>query len=138
FGYVNFNNQIASQEFSQFKFPVTGDGVPYFLGVGQFQQGPNSLAPQQTYQDNFQNKYDGSYTTGNHTLRYGGEINRIVLGGFSDFAGPLSLAGVFTTLAEPHNPVTRGQIIVPGGDAEHPTRHPPLTLRTCYPNPTFT
>src|SRR5215510_6364734 len=139
FGYVNFNNQIASQEFSQFKFPRTGDGVPYFLGVGQYQQGPNGLAPQQTYQDNFQNKYDGSYTAGNHTLRYGGEINRIVLGGFANFAGPLSLAGVFTTSGDPKDPPgTREQIIARGGDPKNPLEYPLLTFGTGPSNGFFT
>ncbi len=98
FGYVNFNNQIVSQQFSQFPFPVA-NGVPLFLGVGEFGEGPNSLAPQQTYQDNFQSKYDGSYIRGKHTFRFGGEINRIVLGGFANFSGPLSIGGDFTTHA---------------------------------------
>jgi hypothetical protein len=120
FGYVNFNNNISSQEFSQFPFNKTGDGIPYFLGVGEYQLGPNSLAPQQTYQDNFQNKYDGSYTTGNHTLRYGGELNRIVLGGFANFAGPLSVGGTFTADAGG----TRAQVIARGGDPKNPLEYP--------------
>ncbi len=134
FGYVNFNNNISSQEFSQFKFPLTGDGVPYFLGVGQFQQGPNSLAPQQTYQDNFQNKYDGSYVTGNHTLRYGGEINRIVLGGFANFAGPLAVNGNFTS--DPGG--TRDQVIARGGDPKNPLEYPLNSFGTGPSNGFFT
>lgn len=35
FGYVNFNNQINSQEYQQFPFPVA-DGIPLFIGVGEF------------------------------------------------------------------------------------------------------
>lgn len=134
FGYVNFNNNIASQELSPFKFNRTGDGVPYFLGVGQYQLGPNSLAPQQTYQDNFQNKYDGSYTGGNHTLRYGGEINRIVLGGFANFAGPLTLGGDFTSDAGGE----RDKVIARGGDPKNPLEYPLNSFSTGPANGFFT
>jgi hypothetical protein len=134
FGYVNFNNQIASQEFSQFAFNKTADGIPYYLGVGEYQLGPNGLAPQQTYQDNFQNKYDGSYTTGNHTLRYGGELNRIVLGGFANFAGPLSVGGTFTADAGG----TRAQVIARGGDPKNPLEYPFESFSTGPANGFFT
>jgi hypothetical protein len=134
FGYVNFNNNISSQEFSQFKFPTTGDNLPYFLGVGQFQQGPNSLAPQQTYQDNFQNKYDGSYVLGDHTLRYGGEINRVVLGGFANFAGPLSVNGLFTS----DKGGTRDDVIARGGDPKNPLEYPLSSFSTGPSNGFFT
>jgi hypothetical protein len=95
FGLVNFNNRIESQEFSGLEFPKTPQGVPYQLNVGDLSIGPNSLAPQQTYQNNYQFKYDGSALYGNHYLRYGGEINRIILGGFANFAGPLTVIGDF-------------------------------------------
>ncbi len=94
FGYVNFNNRIQSQELDV-KFPRTASGTPYFLGVGTFQAGPNGLAPQQTYQDNFQASYDGSLVTGRHTFRYGFAFTHIVLGGFANFAGPMSISGTF-------------------------------------------
>lgn len=93
-GYVNFNNRIQSQELN-FKFPLTPQGFPFYLGVGSFQAGPNSLAPQQTYQDNKQVKYDGSYIRGDHNFRFGGEYNNILLGGFANFAGPLQVFGLF-------------------------------------------
>jgi carboxypeptidase family protein len=95
FGYVNFNNRIESQELAPFNFNRTPQNVPYQLNVGDLTLGPNGLAPQQTYQDNFQSKYDGSYVRGNHTFRYGVDINRIVLGGFANFAGPLTVNGLF-------------------------------------------
>jgi hypothetical protein len=91
-GYVNFNNRIESQELSSFPFPVSG-GVPIQINVGTFSMGPNTLAPQQTYQDNFQYKYDGSTVLGAHILRYGGEANHIILGGFANFAGPAQATG---------------------------------------------
>jgi hypothetical protein len=98
FGYVNFNNRIESQQLST-PFPTTPQGIPYQLNINDLSIGPNSLAPQQTYQDNKQFKYDGSYVRGNHTLRFGGEINRIVLGGFANFAGPLTINGDFPATA---------------------------------------
>ncbi|HEY3139165.1 MAG TPA: carboxypeptidase regulatory-like domain-containing protein [Blastocatellia bacterium] len=133
FGYVNFNNQIISQEFSQFPFPVA-NGVPLFLGVGEFGEGPNGLAPQQTYQDNFQGKYDGSYIRGKHTLRYGGEINRIVLGGFANFSGPLSIGGDFSS--DPGG--TRDQVIARGGDPKNPLEYPLTSFSTGPSNGFFT
>ena len=134
FGYVNFNNNISSQEFSQFAFNKTADGVPYFLGVGQYQLGPNGLAPQQTYQDNYQSKYDGSYVRGNHTLRFGLEINRIILGGFANFAGPLTVAGDFS--ADPGG--VRDQIIARGGNPRNPLEYPLNTFTTGPANGFFT
>lgn len=97
FGYVNFNNRIQSQELDPFDFNLTPQGIPYQLNVGDLSLGPNGLAPQQTYQDNFQSKYDGSLTAGNHTFRYGADINRIILGGFANFAGPLTANGLFNS-----------------------------------------
>ncbi len=133
FGYVNFNNQIQSQEFPQFPFP-TSNGVPVFVGVGEFREGPNSLAPQQTYQDNFQTKYDGSYIRGKHTLRYGLEVNRIVLGGFANFSGPLSVAGDFSS--DPGG--TRDQVIARGGDPKNPLEYPLTSFSTGPANGFFT
>jgi hypothetical protein len=96
FGYVNFNNRIASNELPGFEFPTSG-GTPVQLNVGDISIGPNSLAPQQTYQDNLQGKYDGSTVIGNHVLRFGGEITRFKLGGFANFAGPITVVGDITT-----------------------------------------
>lgn len=102
FGYVNFNNRIESQELSGFEFPRTSNGVPYQLNVGDISVGPNALAPQQTYQNNYQFKYDGAAAFGKHFLKFGGEVNRIILGGFANFAGPLTIIG--DILAPPANP----------------------------------
>jgi len=94
-GYVKFNNRIITQSFSGFAFPTTSQGIPYFLSVGSYSAGPNSLAPQTTAQDNYDTKYDGSFMRGNHMIRFGGEVNHIILGGFANFAGPLSFSGTF-------------------------------------------
>ena len=44
---------------------------------------------------------------GKHILRYGGEINHVILGGFANFAGPASLTGDFSQapVGDPHNPL---------------------------------
>jgi Carboxypeptidase regulatory-like domain len=97
FGYVNFNNRIESQELDPFNFNRTPQGIAFQLNVGDLSLGPNGLAPQQTYQDNFQSKYDGSLVKGNHTFRYGADINRVILGGFANFAGPLTINGLFNS-----------------------------------------
>jgi hypothetical protein len=107
FGYVNFNNRIQSQELDPFNFNLTPQGIPYQLNVGDLSLGPNGLAPQQTYQDNFQSKYDGSLVTGNHTFRYGVDINRIILGGFANFAGPLSVFGLFNDTVKSQLPAAQ-------------------------------
>ncbi len=116
FGYVNFNNRIESQELNV-KFPRTPQGIPYYLGVGRFQAGPNSLAPQQTYQDNFQNSYDGSLVYGKHILRYGLNITHISLGGFANFAGPLSVGGTFDA-------DTIAAVRARGGNVQDPLEYP--------------
>ncbi len=97
FGLVNFNNRIQSQELSGFGFTRTSQGIPVQINVGDISVGPNGLAPQETYQDNYQFKYDGGAVFGNHVIRYGGEANKIILGGFANFAGPLTVNGDFTS-----------------------------------------
>ena len=47
----------------------------------------NPLAPQKTYQQNTQVKYDGSKTIRSHVLRYGFGYNHIQGGGFASFFG---------------------------------------------------
>jgi Carboxypeptidase regulatory-like domain len=115
FGYNNFNNRIQSQEIDPFTFLQAPQSTTYRLTVGTFSLGPNSLAPQQSYQDNYQSKYDGSYVRGNHTFRYGGEVNRIVLGGFASFAGVLVVTGTF-------NAQTRA--VLPAALREDPFAYP--------------
>lgn len=91
FGHVTFNNRIVSMEMPGFKFPATPNGIPYYMGVGAYVLGPNNLAPQATAQNNIQSKYDGTFVYGRHTFRWGFEVNRLLLGGFANFAGPLTV-----------------------------------------------
>lgn len=116
FGYVNFNNRIDTQELD-IKFPRTPQGIPVYVGVGPFQAGPNSLAPQQTYQDNFQNSYNGSAVINRHTLRYGFDLTQINLGGFANFAGPLEVAGTYTA-------ADIAAIRARGGNVQDPLEYP--------------
>ena len=105
FGYVNFNNRVDSAPAAGFPFTNVG-GTAFGLFIQDpdlanvfFNSGPNPLAPQQTFQDNYQFKYDGSTTVKNHVLRFGGEVNRIILGGFANFSGPPTAFGVIDEAA---------------------------------------
>ena len=95
FGYMKFRNAIANA-LSPTALP---DPVPnVMLAIGNVSTscegagdvvcfGPNTLAPQETFQTNTQFKYDGSKIIGNHILRYGVGFNRIRGGGFASFFG---------------------------------------------------
>jgi hypothetical protein len=74
--------------------PSTGPANQITL-VGDLNAGPNFLAPQGTFQSDKQFRYDGTYTKGSHTFKFGGETNRILNGGFADFYGP----SLYTDLA---------------------------------------
>ncbi len=63
------------------------------------------MAPQQTFQDNYQFKYDGSTTISNHVVRFGGEVNKINLGGFANFSGPPTLIGFAPGTPFPSDPL---------------------------------
>ena len=89
FSYLNFDNfVIAADEAAG--TPVTLDpaGNPILVNIiNQVQVGPSLLAPQATFQDNKQAKYDASFVKGNHTIRFGAAYNRIIIGGFGNFFG---------------------------------------------------
>ncbi len=71
--------------------PTAGLGLTgplYYRFVAQnLYAGPNALAPQATYQSDKQIRYDGSWTKGKHSVRYGGEFNDIQGGGLASFYG---------------------------------------------------
>jgi hypothetical protein len=97
FEYLKFRNAIADAVASSGSLdPIPGISLNITpngsdtscLGGGEnFCSGANILAPQATYQSDKQIKYDGSYTIGRHTLRYGSAFNRIEGGGFAKFFG---------------------------------------------------
>jgi hypothetical protein len=90
FSYLNFNNFIVDANAAA-GTPETLDpaGAPVLVRVrGAVQDiGPNLLAPQQTFQDNLQGKYDGSLSHGNHTFRFGFSYNHIEEAVFANFFG---------------------------------------------------
>jgi hypothetical protein len=72
--------------------PNVGGGVTLYDTVDGFYAGPNYLAPQGTFQSDKQFRYDGTWTKGAHTLKFGASMNRILGGGFAEFYG----ASLFT------------------------------------------
>ena len=59
-----------------------------FQNVTQgLETGPNDNAPQGTFQSDKQFRYDGSWTHGRHTVKYGYELNYILGGGYAAFFG---------------------------------------------------
>jgi hypothetical protein len=87
-GYEKFHNLLVDQT-AAFgssiynpipSYTIYGSGNGFFAGV-------NYLAPQQTFQSDKQLRYDGTWTKGSHTVKFGGEMNRIDGGGFAQFYG---------------------------------------------------
>jgi hypothetical protein len=95
FGYMKFRNAITDATAgASFYNPLPGielaigsDPTCLTASADFVCSGPSYLAPQQTYQSNWQIKYDGSKAKGSHILRYGGGLNRIMGGGFASFLG---------------------------------------------------
>jgi hypothetical protein len=90
FSYLNFNNFIVDAN-SAAGTPTTLDpaGKPVLVRIlGVLNDvGPDLLAPQSTFQDNKQSKYDASVVVRNHTLRFGVSYNRIDEAVFASFFG---------------------------------------------------
>jgi hypothetical protein len=91
FGYTKFRNAITDATQSGVFNPAPdisltiGPSFTCLSPVDQFCSGPNLLAPQQTFQQNTQVKYDGSKIIHSHVLRYGVGYNHIQGGGFAKF-----------------------------------------------------
>lgn len=92
FGFTKFRNNINDATKSGIFNPAPdlsitiGPSLTCLAGgVDSFCSGSNLLAPQKTFQENTQAKYDGSKTVGNHILRYGFGYNHIQGGGFAKF-----------------------------------------------------
>jgi hypothetical protein len=118
FGFTKFRNGITDGSQNAFD-PLPGVSLsigqdPNCLtgGADQFCSGPNLLAPQQTFQQNTQIKYDGSKPWGSHIIRYGFGYNHIQGGGFAKF---FALAPVANS--DPSNLVTCGSPLPGGGIA---------------------
>jgi hypothetical protein len=77
---------------------------------GSLNAGPNYLAPQETFQSDKQFRYDGTWTKGAHTIKFGFDMNRLLSGGNAEFFG----ASLYTDLnATPAN-------LAPGGNSANP------------------
>ncbi len=90
FGYSRFHNSLqdASGQLGSggiFGLPANirfGD-----LAGGQVQFGASPFAPQETFQQNTELRYDGTRRAGNHVFRFGAGFNRINLGGYANRYG---------------------------------------------------
>jgi len=119
FSYLNFNNFIVDANTAA-GTPKTLDpgGRPVLIRItGNLQVGPDLLAPQQTFQDNKQSKYDASFASGHHTFRFGGSYNKI---GEAVFA---SFFGLAPRLTSPRNSTTIAFANTNGG-AGDPLNYP--------------
>ena len=88
-GYEKFHNILGDETNAlgdSIYNPSTGPANQITL-FGSFFAGPNYLAPQGTYQSDKQFRYDGTWTKGAHTVKFGFEMNRILNGGFAEFFG---------------------------------------------------
>ncbi len=103
-GYEKFHNLISDASGSGVYNPVPS--VEIHIPSSGFYSGPNLLAPQQTYQSEKQLRYDGSWTKGAHTVRYGGSLNRILGGGFASFFGLAPEVVTLPTSATPSDPTS--------------------------------
>jgi len=129
FGYTKFRNAITDATKSGVFNPAPAVSITIGAsasclagGVDQFCSGSNLLAPQQTYQQNFQTKYDGSKTIHSHILRYGFGYNHIQGGGFAKFFGlapTVNTDPAFATLIDNHTLPSP----FPGGSA-NPLNYP--------------
>lgn len=95
-GYEKFHNLLVDGTAGQTSVynPSIQLGAPITLydAADNFFAGPNYLAPQGTYQSDKQLRYDGTWTKGTHTVKYGASMNRLLGGGFANFYGPALFA----------------------------------------------
>ena len=57
------------------------------LGGGRVQFGQSPFAPQETFQRNLELRYDATGVHGDHTIHFGGSVNRITTGGYANAFG---------------------------------------------------
>ncbi|MCI0403182.1 MAG: TonB-dependent receptor [Acidobacteria bacterium] len=93
FSYLNFNNFIEDAN-ARAGTPATlaPGGEPVLIRIGRFSPilddiGPDPLAPQSSFHDNKQAKYDAGFTLGSHTLRFGASYNKIDQAAFLSILG---------------------------------------------------
>lgn len=84
--YEKFHNLISDATFGS-SLPNLLPGITFQNVTAGLFTGPNYLAPQGTFQSDKQIRYDGTWTKGQHSLKYGYSVNRILGGGFANFFG---------------------------------------------------
>jgi hypothetical protein len=97
FGLLRYHNSL--QDASGQLSPLLASAAPVNiqfsdLAGGQAQFGPNRFAPQETFQQNEEFRYDGLRRAGSHAFRFGASVNRVSVGGY---AKPYGLAPQLTT-----------------------------------------
>lgn len=86
--YEKFHNLIVDTSSSAPVNLLPGITFQYRIGASSaLATGPNVDAPQGTFQSDKQIRYDGSWTHGTQTFRYGYNLNHILGGGFANFFG---------------------------------------------------
>src|SRR6185312_8168589 len=132
FGFTKFRNNINDATKSGVFNPAPDLSISIgpsltCLAGGQnsFCSGSNILAPQKTFQENTQGKYDGSKIIGKHILRYGFGYNHIQGGGFAKFfsLAPTVNPQLSTPLCSPQFPTDCIGNAFPGG-ATNPLNYP--------------
>jgi len=128
FGYTKFRNGITDATQSgvfnpapQISLTIGADPFCLTGGVDVFCSGANLLAPQKTFQQNTQVKYDGSKTINSHILRYGFGYNHIQGGGFAKF---FALAPTVNSDATAFDPLNAPF----SGGAGNPLNYPALLV----------
>jgi hypothetical protein len=85
--YEKFHNLIADKTSGNSSIYNGIPGFAFYNSAQGLYSGPNYLAPQGTFQSDKQVRYDGSWSKGSHSIRYGYSFNRILGGGFASFFG---------------------------------------------------
>ncbi|HMG02777.1 MAG TPA: carboxypeptidase regulatory-like domain-containing protein [Edaphobacter sp.] len=85
--YEKFHNLLSDATAGNSSIYNAIPGFAFYNTALNFYSGPNYLAPQGTFQSDKQFRYDGSWTKGRHTIRFGYSLNRILGGGFASFMG---------------------------------------------------
>ena len=122
YGHLKFHNLIADAVASSGVYnPGAAIGVAITIASQTATTfGPSLLAPQQTFQESDQLKYDGSWVHGSHLIRYGISYNDLRGGGYASF---FSLAPVVTSNGTQAEQAEAAAGPFPGGDA-NPLNYP--------------
>ncbi|MCI0489852.1 MAG: hypothetical protein L0229_24945, partial [Blastocatellia bacterium] len=120
YGHTNFDNQIVPATLALPVF-TAANGVPVSIALNnraELYTGPNRLAPQMTFQNDDQFKYDGGFVRGSHSWRYGAEVNHIQVNLFASFFG------IGPEVRATFSDANRNAIIARGGDPLNPLEYP--------------